>query len=117
MPRIFHVTLTKECDVTIVGDSLQEVQSAVTSDKSLLDQLDNEVKWEVSVRDPLKSLNSKQVPREFSPPEMGVLEGVTVDILDYKEAHPRYLDELETDAAELRYQKGVEEENLKLPGV
>lgn len=114
MPRIFHVTFTKEIEATIVADSEEHLIAALENEDP--DDWHDSTDWNYNIHDPLKG-KSEMIPVRFAPPDMGVLGDSVHDIFTYKLACPDYLEEVEQEAKEIRYKKGVDEVNLKLPNI
>jgi hypothetical protein len=116
MPRIFHVTLTKEIDTTVVADSAEELRAALTKQKHEFDDWADYADWRISILDPLRLTTSvERIPTKFSEPEMGVDDdGNCADIYDYKREHPDYMDKVEAEAREVIRQVNADKLNLKL---
>lgn len=116
MPRIFHVTLLKEIDITIVANSAEELKVALGNQKHEFDDWSSNEDWQIKVFDPLRlTKHVERIPTKFSHPEMGVDDsGECVDIYDYKKEHPDYMDKVEAEALEVVRQANANKLNLKL---
>lgn len=115
MPRIFQVTLTKEIQVDIVADSLEELESALAADSGEFDTWAENEDWDVRVEDTLKVAHPEMIPKEFAEPDMGVLKNSCVDVYDYKRLHPGYLEKVNADALEVARRLTAAKHNLRLP--
>ena len=119
MPRIFDVTLTMEYQLRIVGESAEEVEAAIATQKrEFIDWAPDDTGWDIMVRDPIKGVTDpKLIPTKFTEPEMGVFGGEGHNIWDYKQRYPKYMEAVHEDA-----RKAAESLNLKalvpaLPGI
>jgi hypothetical protein len=115
MPRIFHVTFTKEFETTIVAEDENEVQGALDKCLDFDDWCDTE--WDFSISDPLSwHKNPENVPRKFNEPDMGIDAGEAVNIYDYQKTHPDYMEKVEADAAEHARKLHEAKTQAKIPG-
>jgi hypothetical protein len=116
MARIFHVTVIKEVESTIIAESLEEAQKALEAD-DIDDWADAE--REVRVMDPLEfcKRHPQMIPTNFSEPEAGVLDGKAVAFYDYLQKHPDWLEKVEANAREFRTKLTLDKVNEKLPGI
>jgi hypothetical protein len=72
MPRVFHVTATKEMDFTILAESREEVLAALEKVEHEVDDWDPP-DWDFSAYDPLG--RTKKIPEKLFKFDMVVLEG------------------------------------------
>jgi hypothetical protein len=102
MPRIFHVTFTREFDATIAADSLEELEEALNSQRREFDDWTDSSDWDFNISDPYQGIkNADQIPRSFKEPDMGVVDGECQSIVDYEAEHPDYMDKVVATANEL----------------
>ena len=103
MPRIFRVTFTREFECTLLAESLEEAKAALEDQDHEFDEWAGaDAGWETYVIDPyMGSKSASEIPKVFKAPNMGVLDGECVNILDYQKEHPDYLDKVKADADEV----------------
>ncbi len=116
MARIFHVTVIKEVETTIIAESLEEAKKAMEDDD--IDEW-ADAEWEIRVTDPLEfcKKHPQRIPTKFKEPDAGVVDGESISFYDYKKQHPDWLEKVEADAKEFRANLTLDAVNEKLPGI
>jgi hypothetical protein len=121
MPRIFHVTFTREFQCSIVAESKEELDAALESQSHEFDDWADSDDWTYEITDHLRVVKQmgqpSMIPKEFKEPDMGVDNGECVNIYDYQKTHPDYLEKVNAEATEVARQITVEKLTPKLfPG-
>ena len=119
MPRVFHITLTKTFDCTILADSEKDIEQALEENEDEIDRDWNPPNWEWTINDPLKMIKNsvRRVPSEVGDFDMVVLNG---ELFSAQESGQTKLaidaarEQAQKDLDELRLKLGVGETNLKL---
>jgi hypothetical protein len=118
MPRIFHVTFTREFQCSIVAESEAELDAALESQDHEFDEWADQDKWEYQITDHLRMVKQigqpSMIPKEFKEPDMGVEDGECVNIYDYAKSHPGYLDLVNAEATEVARQITLDKLTPKL---
>jgi len=119
MPRVFHVSLQRTFDCTIVADTKEELEEALGSLSSYdFDEWDLP-EWTWTIRDPLENLNVKNldsIPDSPSKsPTMGVLGGEILNFSDVLARKPDIREELTEEVKAVKRRVTVDELNLSLP--
>jgi len=116
MPRIYQVTFTREFECSIVAESKEELARALKDQEHEFDEWAGaDAGWDTHVIDPYRhSKSASEIPKVFKAPDMGVLDGECVNILDYQKQHPDYLDKVNAEATEVARQINVEKLTPKL---
>jgi hypothetical protein len=116
VPRIFHVTFTKEFEATIVAEDEAELRKALDNQSQEFDDWADTADWDVHLVDPLKGVKDpERIPKVFAEADMGVCDGECLAIYDYKLTRPDYLELVNSYATEVARELTVEQLNEKLP--
>lgn len=115
MPRIFHVTLRREMECTIVAESEAELDAALT--KADLDDWDPP-DWEWDITDPTKLLRTTKdldrLPDEPDAPDMGVIKREVLAFSDVEAEVPDILEQISNETKALKQRITLEEINGNL---
>lgn len=114
-PRIFHVTITQEADFTIVADSEDDLDEAL-SEADFEDWDMPPLKWNIS--DPLEGIKTvkdlDRVKDEPKAPDMGVLHGEVLAWCDVHVAAPDTLKRVSEEIRAVKAKIAIDASNLKL---
>jgi hypothetical protein len=121
MPRVFHVTLTKQMDFNILADDECELEDELVALSNEIDREWNPPDWEVDVHDPLAHIKtSEKLPKQISKIDMVMIEDQIYCHYEGGDIQ-KDIDEMETEAQkeldDLRMSLGVKETTSSLPGV
>ena len=115
MPRIFHVTLRREMECTVVAESEEELEIALgNADIEDWDVPD----WEWDITDPTKLLRTTKdldrLPDDPDAPDMGVVKSEVLAFSDVKAEVPDILDQVASDTRAIKQRITLEEINGNL---
>jgi hypothetical protein len=119
MPRVYHVILTKEFDVTILADSIEEVEVVLDDCQYEIDHDWDPPDWQIHVADPLAHITkSVNLPKAVSKFDMAIINGnlLSADEIGFnKQKINEFAEKAEEELSKLRFKLGMEETQVKLP--